>query len=188
LARGFIKLIVFNQIYIFILIYILNRFSLYVPFPSLKHGDKMEGLCLLCKEPITNPLSPADIGKHIEMWLPAGLKKGFLRLNSALTKQIREFCRTGSGLLPEQLVCLHCYIKEIYHWLKWEDKEVAGRFISVFSFGYRKEGFERDLPLAGFTDSEEDLEFGICDECGEYCDSLRHSGGEWLCGECEKYG
>lgn len=28
-------------------------------------------------------------------------------------------------------------------------------------------------------------EFGICDDCGDYCINIVHFGGEWICGKCK---
>ena len=147
----------------------------------------MEGLCLLCKEPITNPLTLENIGNHIQIWLPERLKSEFSHLNSVLIRHIQEFYRIKNTPSTEQLVCIHCYIKEVYQWLKWKDRKIAERFLPVFSFGYKKASFSEEPAFVELVTESEESEFGICDECGEYCDNLVYSGGEWLCEECEKY-
>ena len=150
----------------------------------------MDGICMLCKEPITTPLEIGQIGKHIEMWLPGRLVEQFNQLNSGLTRHVRTFYRvSSSGTLSGRLVCMHCYVKEVYQWLKEVDTKLANQFIMVFSFGYSKESFEKDDMFCPPDESpEEEQGFGLCDECGEYGESLEYMTGEWICKDCSFHG
>jgi len=189
LGFGFIKLIVFYGVYTYLIIYIVNRFSLYIIFPILKQGGKMNDLCILCKEPISTPLTIENIGKHIEMWLPQKIVEGFRKFNSKLKNHVREFYRVGDYIpVSEQLICIHCYVKETHQWLKRLDKGIAERFVSIFSFGYSRESFESSEKFRPVEEIKKgEFQFGICDECGEYNDKLEHVSGEWLCDWCSKY-
>lgn len=150
----------------------------------------MEGLCMLCKEPITSPLSIETVEKHVKMWMPSHLQDGFEKISSVLVSHVKDYYKVGDSTLPtEQLVCIHCYVKEVYQWIKRIDTKVGEHFLNVFSLGYKKESFETyELRLAEEWLNEEKTDFGICDECGEYSDKLSHLSGEWVCMECEKYG
>ena len=135
---------------------------------------------MLCKEEVTNPLQIENIGRHIELWIPDGLAKGFEKLNTAILEGKTE----GRGI-EEKLICVHCYINEIYQWILERDVDVADRFLKAFSLGYSKQSFENLGPWEGLAEEEEEeMEFGVCDECGEYSEELKGSGGEWLCQDC----
>lgn len=150
----------------------------------------MNNLCILCKEPISTPLTIENVGKHIEMWLPNSLKNGFLRIVQKLKTHIERFYRVGEyGRVNEQILCIHCFVKEVYQWLENIDKALAEKFISVFSFGYSKKSFLVSNKFHPVEDLQirDEIQFGICDECGEYSDGLEHVSGEWLCDCCSKY-
>jgi len=138
----------------------------------------------MCKEPITTPLHIDKIRDHIEMWLPSSVTKNFLQLHSELITSLRKWHRMRESE-TEQIVCLHCYIKEVYHWLKAMDSNLGERFIETFSFGFDRESFEKnDIHQVEHVHGKIETEFGICDECGEYTDKLEYMTGEWLCNEC----
>jgi len=143
----------------------------------------MEGTCMLCKEHITNPLSLDSLGHHIEQWLPSRLGDDFRRFHTML-KQMEEHGVGDSSLFSEQVICIHCYIKELYQWLMRTDGELAEKFLRIFSFGYKKGTFEssEEAPPPDFHGVES--RFGICDECGEYSNDLVSDTGEWVCEEC----
>lgn len=143
----------------------------------------MTELCLFCKEPITTPLDIQTIQEHISLWLPSNLQSAFDELHSALTSQTQEWYRLGKA--DERLVCIHCYVKEVYEWLKGMDRPLAEQFLEVFSFGFSKESFESDdIHQVDELFGRRRTEFGICDECGEYTDELEYVAGEWMCDEC----
>ena len=145
----------------------------------------MEELCLLCKEPITNPLTIEDIAKHVEIWLPEELSKDFLEFHSSLLSHLHP---EESPLIPGKAVCIYCYVKEVYDWLTVEDDQIGERFLDTFSFGFSKESLRKHVKMHLIKDTEEERkEFGICDECGEYTDDLVEAGGEWVCMTCETY-
>jgi hypothetical protein len=144
----------------------------------------MSGICILCKEPITNPISIENMGKHIETWLPDGYARDFRRFNLALTDHIRKFY-TPPSYEQEQIICVHCYVKEVYQWLKRRSPPLAEKFISVFYFGYKKQSFnEEDRPEPVHQIQAKERDFGICDECGEYSETLNCDNGEWVCEGC----
>lgn len=147
----------------------------------------MDELCMLCKELITNPVTIGEVGKHIELWLPDEYLEGFQRLHAVLTNQLQRYYKVNEGQENEQLICIHCYVKEVYQWLKSLDARVADRFIGTFSFGYRKDSFERESDFHPVEHREGGKQFGICDECGEYHESLASLSGEWVCEDCARY-
>jgi len=146
----------------------------------------MDGLCLLCKETITSPIAIEQLKDHVELWIPDELRHGFNQLHSSLMSQITTWTMaSASAETGEQLVCIHCYVKEVYQWVKQRDLVIATQFLNVFSFGYQRASFEKDYTHhAEDTVEDSNSEFGICDECGEYTDELEQAAGEWTCKEC----
>lgn len=141
----------------------------------------MENVCTMCNEYITTPIAPESVGKHIELWLPQKYTKDFTHFN---TKLVKDSDGSTSNYLPD-LLCIHCYVKEVHQWIKNKDKRLAKTFIRLFSFGYSEESYVTDIQTDQFEDVEQrENETGLCDECGEYSEMLVGGSGEWLCQEC----
>lgn len=149
----------------------------------------MNGLCMLCKELITNPISIDTISKHISLWLPPELVDSFKHLNDTVEKHITSYYRVTESENPkEQLLCVHCYVKEIHQWLEKADPDRAGRFLDAFSFGYSRSSYTQEEAFEPQDTQSNTHLFGLCDECGEYADELSSATGEWLCEDCAHYG
>ncbi len=139
---------------------------------------------MLCREPITMPLGLERVSGHIQEWLPPELAEGFQKLDTALKSHMEAFIRAGELMPEKQLVCVHCYVREVYGWMSRQDPGLAERFISAFSFGYARESFEAATEAPEREGDPAGREFGICDECGEYSEGLESVSGEWLCEGC----
>ena len=144
-------------------------------------------VCLMCKEPINSPLTVEEIDKHIELWLPGELSRGFADFQTALiTYADSPFIREPKPL-SGKIICIYCYVKEVYQWLDGMNGELAERFLDTFSFGFAKRTFRSHEEHADIDMEGQRKEFGICDECGEYTDELVELEGEWVCVACERF-
>ena len=151
-------------------------------------------ICQICKEPIHNFICIDCLAEDIKDWLPQHLVSRFSRFNEMFLgyfhyphdheENNHNLVCNGRG---KGSICLYCYVNEVFQWLLNQNKTLARRFIRVFSFGLKVSRF-RDIikakpqPITELI--ETDKEFGICDECGEYSDELRHIDGRWVCKEC----
>lgn len=151
-------------------------------------------ICQICKEPIHNFVCIDCLAGDIKKWLPEHIVSRFLRFNEMFLEYFHyphdhevNTHHLVCNARGKSSICLYCYINEVFQWLNIQNKRVAMKFIKLFSFGFEKKGF-RDItkanpqPITELT--KEGEEFGICDECGEYSDELRHIDGKWVCKEC----
>lgn len=157
----------------------------------------MEGelfICQICKEPIHNFVCIDCLAGDIRNWLPEHLVSGFLRFNEMFLEYFHyshdhevNNHHLVCGARGKGSICLYCYVNEVFQWLLSQNKMLAKRFISIFSFGLKISRFGNIIkanpqPITELTERIE--EFGICDECGEYSDELRRIDGKWICKEC----
>lgn len=158
-------------------------------------------LCRLCKEPITNVVCPDHLTADIARWLPVGMEpefRGFSRrfshyFHSAVSEPsaVQSCMVTGVFCTSHHrcMVCVHCTINEVYHWLVEKDGRLADRFLDVFSFGFRKEEFREVLIPDNFQPIHNPKRFlgeGFCDDCEQYSDVLVKGNGRWSCDQCRE--
>jgi hypothetical protein len=154
---------------------------------------KSFALCQICKEPIWNFLCIDCLESHIKRWLPVRLAHEFDKFHHTFSKHFRsmfsepEYCMHCKSH-KNKPVCPYCYTNEVYHWLKVRDRNLAGRFITLFFFDFERTGFRDPVKMDNLTPITEDIdvetEFGICDECGEYSEELHHADCGWVCKAC----
>ncbi|MBI4181362.1 MAG: hypothetical protein HY520_00140 [Candidatus Aenigmarchaeota archaeon] len=134
-------------------------------------------LCGQCREAVSSPLSPAAIARNVARWLPGGQAEGF-----------RAWQQVLDGAMVGTALCGYCYLKEVHQWLQEQDPVLAEAFLRLFSFGFSRAGLRGAMEVSPVLEMEEPAkEYGICDDCGEYADSLEYIGGEWLCAACGKF-
>ena len=142
-------------------------------------------ICQLCKEPIWNFVCTDCISAGIRDFLPSHFHRDFLSFHSSLNRHFHVTpsttcvqCKTKKGFA----LCPYCYTTEVHGWLDGENRPLAERFLSIFSFGFGDEALGQFSNPADVSIAPQ--EFGICDDCGEYGDELVSLDGEWICREC----
>ena len=147
-------------------------------------------ICQLCKEPIANFANIRHMGADITQWLPSPTRELFEKENARFLGTFRQ-AHTDSGHAlcnsAADPICLYCYVNEVFQWISGSDKAVAKRFRQLFAFGMKKEDF-REIVISHAEPITENMpeksEFGICDGCGEYSDSLFRTREGWTCSGC----
>jgi hypothetical protein len=148
-------------------------------------------ICQLCKEPIQNYVSLRALGNEIESWLPTEESVMFRKFHTDFLHTFRYPDRPAQHHIITNrqgpMICIYCYVNEVFQWLSGVNGAVAKRFRRFFSFGMRKEDF-REIIISHAQPvtegSTEAASFGICDSCGEYADELAHTDGGLLCEGC----
>ena len=146
----------------------------------------MESLaCNICKEPAWNFMCMNCVAKDVDKFLPRKLSPQFQQFHRnfythfdspQLILNGQVYC-VNCKSTQESPICQHCYTREVHTWLEERNLSVARQFLKMFSFGGLEEHTAADNPSS-------EVEFGICDECGEYADELENVDGEWMCTEC----
>jgi hypothetical protein len=149
-------------------------------------GDNNLSVCQICKEPVWNFICPDCIAPAVKDFLPSSFDRKFEEFHSSFLFPFRNSelriakcleCRRPA----EFTVCPYCYTNEIHAWLVKINQPLADRFIKIFSFGFDRCRLLPREPITGDVGGEE---AGICDECGEYSESLVLLDGEWICRDC----
>lgn len=146
-------------------------------------------LCKICKEPIWNFICIDCLAGDIKKWIPGNLTEEFSAFHRSLSAHFYSKtdrfmsclkCRVSSA--PH--ICIPCYLNEIHSWFK--SHRIAGRIREMISLDF--EGLEKNLkehsalPITEIKNHRE--RFGVCDECGEYSESLTLINWEWVCEDC----
>ena len=105
----------------------------------------MQG-CVVCEDPVTNPICPGCLEKQIRTWLfevkPSlvyDLKKWTSVLSDASLGSSRcIICNTKMD------VCPYCFTEHILEWLieSKQDKELLTQFLTYFNFDLKHKGYE----------------------------------------------
>jgi hypothetical protein len=101
--------------------------------------------CILCEEPITNPLCPACIGSGVRQWL---LERGQKTLADSVSEAtLRVFANSGETFCivcnNDMDVCTYCYTKEIFDLVK-SHPNLLQEFVMFFNFDLEHLGWERE--------------------------------------------
>ncbi len=115
------------------------------------------GACVLCKEQITNPLSPQRLSEGITTWLadstPELINEFQEEVRSLLDKNVssNDYCIiTGESMD----MCVYCFSEHVFHWL--EDQQLIAplmdEYVTFFNFditggGYMKKFEEKYLRI-----------------------------------------
>lgn len=88
--------------------------------------------CKICKEQITNPLSPDCLGEAIGQWLAQQAPERVSEL-----QELTESYATSEGIRcivtkRRFCVCTHCYSKDVFNWL--EDGRLQLQYLQYFDF------------------------------------------------------
>jgi hypothetical protein len=98
--------------------------------------------CVLCDQPVTNPLCQDCLAEAIEQWLHEEAPERVLGLRK-LTESIRAdndvHCVHCSGSVG---VCTYCYTRQVFNWL--HDGKLQISFVDYFNFD-----FYDDKPYGG---------------------------------------
>jgi len=153
----------------------------------------MVSVCQICKEPIWNFFCPDCLATDIKKWLPVSLASQF----DAFHKHLLSYFHSGLNnafnwclnckTLKEASICPYCYTNEVIYWLKDKNVSLANKFAQLFPFDFEKIGHKEFFRthIHPITDKAPlNMQFGICDCCGEYSDELVNIDGEWVCEKC----
>lgn len=157
-------------------------------------------ICQICKEPVTNFICPNRLAASINNWMPSRFTDGFIKFHNTFSKhfstdycdfsQTFDQCDSNNMICKgrhKMRVCAFCYLSEVYDWLSNKNKVISEQFLQMFSLGYKKARYKfrgRAIrqPVADIRVWKTDN--GLCDECGEYSESLKRNKGEWVCRSC----
>ena len=150
-------------------------------------------LCQLCREPIWNFLCIDCLGKNVEQWLPKGFGPQFTKFHTFLKTHFHTM--SADNFEPcldctkfnETPLCPYCYTHEVYHWISSMSPDTAQKFSKIFFF-YPFEGSEHiksdQAPIEAIYNEKQNM--GMCDNCGEYSDTLNQLEGGWICEICKE--
>ncbi|NIO22196.1 MAG: hypothetical protein GTN76_16085 [Candidatus Aenigmarchaeota archaeon] len=143
-------------------------------------------LCKICKEPIWNFLCVDCIAEDVKKVIPreaienfSAFHRGFAgNFNSHYDHTYCLKCRHENSVT----ICPYCYLTEMLSMLSDREPILAKRMVRLLPF-YRHPYSERDARTLTEL-SNEKTAFGMCDECGESCESLEKKDNGWLCEDC----
>ena len=158
-------------------------------------GDSHLSLCQICKEPIWNFLCTDCLADGVKSWLPDHFLDAFEKFHQTFSFHFRKSPSEGQAERcihckkeREFVMCVFCYSNEVHHWLLRINEQAAKQFADLFDFDFERFGrdeFVRPDQIRPITEMENPrVDFGICDECGEYADELHPVDGMMLCREC----
>lgn len=113
------------------------------------------GACVVCKEQITNPLSPERLAEQMKTWLMESkpeLINGLDKKTDELLPCSHEddFCIVTGKRMS---ICPYCYTEHIFNWLrsiKLEAKLMT-EFLTYFHFDGAKLGYWQKAEALGLT-------------------------------------
>ena len=88
--------------------------------------------CMLCKEPITNPLCPDCLTQAVEQWLGTVAPDRAEALKNAIAHPDSD---TGAKCIrcnKHFNLCTYCYSKEVFNWLRYGELQM--QFMHIFPF------------------------------------------------------
>jgi hypothetical protein len=154
-------------------------------------------ICQMCKDTTWSFICPDCMEKDIGEWLPKELLQGFSEFHRFLVDSFSP--RSYRPILLPCIkckrktvatLCLFCYTVEMFHWLKAKNAGLAeklARFLPL-SNDWKISESGGCVWKAGFrpvTEMDcERINFGICDDCGEYSSELLLRRGKWVCSDC----
>lgn len=113
------------------------------------------GACVLCKEQITNPLSPERIEEQIASWLidsqPELVNSFFETSKEIIENNVKneDFCIVTGKKMN---VCTYCYTEHILKWLLTTkpDWKTIKEYFKYFDYDAEKLGYTRDIQALGY--------------------------------------
>lgn len=146
-------------------------------------------LCKICKEPISNFICIDCLKNEISERIPEKLRDKFLDFHRNLSihfnsKTSRFMPCLKCKLSSAPYICIYCYLNEVFSWFKENRLIEKLRRNLRFDFEGVKKSLKNHsaLPITEIENHKE--RDGICDECGEYSESLVMVNSEWVCGGC----
>ena len=107
------------------------------------------GECVLCKEQITNPLSPQRLTEEMTTWLgetrPDLIKEFTEETNSFLDKEVR--CKDSCIINGKRMnICAYCFTKHAFHWLDEKNitPESMKEYITFFNYDITGQGYVKE--------------------------------------------
>ena len=115
------------------------------------------GECVLCKQQITNPLSPERLTEQMETWLQEerpdlvrGLKARADELMDRNKENFEDICIVTGKKMK---VCVYCFTEHIFKWLLAQKPgpAVLRQFITYFNFDEGRHGYWQTAYELGLT-------------------------------------
>lgn len=103
--------------------------------------------CVLCKEPVTNPVCQDCLEEAVEQWLWEVAPEKVEGLHEET-----DIVRAHGGVScirckREFSVCTYCYTKHVFNWLR-SDAELQLEFLEFFNFDlYQLKPYAGEAPL-----------------------------------------
>lgn len=150
--------------------------------------------CVLCNEPIWSFICMDCVSDGVRSWLPSRLAPAFERFQAGLSEGLQREERlqcVRCGRAKPVAMDWYCSMNEMAQWLQHENPQLGDQLLKLLPFqdslasplhGVRLKPTVK--PLGDGDAPFERREFGLCDECGEYCDELQGIANEWVCGRC----
>lgn len=150
-------------------------------------------LCKICQEPISNFICIDCLERDIVERMPEGLREGFAGFHRNISYHFhsnldRFIPCLKCGLSDAPSICIPCYLNEVHSWFK--ENRLISKLKGNMSFDF--EALKRNLknhsalPITEIKSHR--IKSGICDECGEYSESLSQFNLEWVCEGCKDIG
>ncbi len=154
-------------------------------------------LCQICKDPVWSFICPDCLGKGIGEWLPKNLSRRFSGFHSFLVDSFSP--KTYKPVFVPCIkckrntvatICPFCYTTEAFHWLRFENLYLATKLSKFLPFTKEwncetGECIVKANPRPVTETNCKIVQFGVCDECGEYSEELVNDNREWVCGGCK---
>lgn len=151
--------------------------------------------CSVCAEPIYHPICIDCLGKSIRRWLNSEALYLLSEFESFHEKVKDNFWKDLEGWekcvrcdSPSHLVlCMYCYVREVYHHLRQFNQSLADEFTRTFDFDFENTGYHSDFELEEVPTGEvkSTVEPGVCEECENYSEFLRSDEAAMKCRTCE---
>jgi hypothetical protein len=111
----------------------------------MKERDWRSTPCVMCEEPITNPICPACLQEGVRQWLLEQRQGQLAAEVRALTSVIFAnhgdvFCIKCDSAMA---LCAYCYTKEVFNVIK-DHQHLVKQYLAYFNYDLQHLGWEQD--------------------------------------------
>lgn len=104
------------------------------------------GACVLCKEQITNPVSPQRLAEQMTTWLaetkPELIVEFTQETNSLLNRKVvsNDYCIINGKPMD---ICVYCFTDHTFSWLdaQFISPHIMSEFVKFFNFDITGQGY-----------------------------------------------
>jgi ferredoxin len=98
--------------------------------------------CVVCEEPITNPICQECLREAVRQWLMEQGQSGLMEEVDRMTMSDHDGT-TCIGCGNRMRVCAYCYTKDVFHIIE-KRPELVPAYLAYFNFDLEHMGWERD--------------------------------------------